>query len=955
MNSTKGRKDEIAAVTADELRSQLVLKKLVGKGGFAAVYLGTYKGQEVAVKVILAEHVSPESLQVKLLLREGQYMSRCTHKNIVKCHAVCQLPANFPGIEALGHRSSTWALVLDYIGGGSLAALMMKQMSQTRRAYTDYEAYCWIRGVADALNYLHNAPRPVMHRDVKADNVLLSTDEEGRPVAKLMDFGLMAALDGKNPLLRRRSVSATSAAGAGGPDGLGRTSTTSIGRASVGVGGGRNLSAPSVATYYNDNTHEAGKIFYLMDELPAPTVAALAGPAASRRVSMDFTSPLNANGRASSSLAAGGPSGAATPPAAAAGASTPGGGTTPLTSQFGFVTAAGRAGSFDTAPGAAPVAGGAAAASKPRSGLSPALPGGSVGTLVPLSEEASYHGNTAGYAAMLLHQQQQRRQQQQQRKTSQDAAAAAAAAASGGGGGGGGVFGRLSAGAASSLPSSLHGNTRPGSCSGGSPPGGMSPLAGYSPAASTHWPGEPPVASGSVRLRLVSEDNEGVTGGCSGGGDAAIALAAARLGRQVSQNNGSLVRMSAPQPTPMTPPPSAPVLPEDELPAVDAADEILRETACFTATASGSADGRRCPQPDDQQRVSRPSSANRLPPIIAVAKTHAAVDAEVTPREASFGSAATAAAAAAAAGQAASASGLHNSHNFNGTGGGGGSQPRPSHEAVPLVGVDGGERPNSAVGRRVARVSGGSLPSTPPLAIAPLSSAHSQVATPGSAAAAAAALMAASTTPAAAAAGLVERQSSQKSIGSTRSGTGNGYVNDGATAAGAGGGGGGGTMAGGGGSGGQFSIAALLQGRYEQDFQWVWRLTGQTGSCMYMAPEVYRNMPYNEKVDVFSFGVLMYEVFSRQLMLVSALNLRELRLRGLDTPEGYAQTVAEGYRPPKPLAMPEPLYELMSACWADDPCARPNMADVVETLRLLQEQYAPQATASAPACGCVIS
>ncbi|GIL80733.1 hypothetical protein Vretifemale_10044 [Volvox reticuliferus] len=122
MSSAKGRKDEVSALTADELRSQLVLKKMVGKGGFAAVYLGTYKGEEVAVKVILAEHVSPESSQVKLLLREGQYMSRCTHRNIVKCHAVCQLPADFPGIEALGHRTSTWALVLEYIGVGGLRA-----------------------------------------------------------------------------------------------------------------------------------------------------------------------------------------------------------------------------------------------------------------------------------------------------------------------------------------------------------------------------------------------------------------------------------------------------------------------------------------------------------------------------------------------------------------------------------------------------------------------------------------------------------------------------------------------------------------------------------------------------------------------------------------------------------------------------------------------------------------
>lgn len=36
----KGRRDEIAAVSSSELKEQLVLKKQLGKGGFAAVFLG---------------------------------------------------------------------------------------------------------------------------------------------------------------------------------------------------------------------------------------------------------------------------------------------------------------------------------------------------------------------------------------------------------------------------------------------------------------------------------------------------------------------------------------------------------------------------------------------------------------------------------------------------------------------------------------------------------------------------------------------------------------------------------------------------------------------------------------------------------------------------------------------------------------------------------------------------
>ena len=37
-------------------------------------------------------------------------------------------------------------------------------------------------------------------------------------------------------------------------------------------------------------------------------------------------------------------------------------------------------------------------------------------------------------------------------------------------------------------------------------------------------------------------------------------------------------------------------------------------------------------------------------------------------------------------------------------------------------------------------------------------------------------------------------------------------------------------------------------------------LSGRTGSLMYMAPEVLHCQPYNEKADVFSFALIMYEV-----------------------------------------------------------------------------------------------
>lgn len=40
-------------------------------------------------------------------------------------------------------------------------------------------------------------------------------------------------------------------------------------------------------------------------------------------------------------------------------------------------------------------------------------------------------------------------------------------------------------------------------------------------------------------------------------------------------------------------------------------------------------------------------------------------------------------------------------------------------------------------------------------------------------------------------------------------------------------------------------------------------VTGMTGSMRYMAPEVYGSENYTHKVDVFSFGILAYELLSR--------------------------------------------------------------------------------------------
>ena len=55
--------------------------------------------------------------------------------------------------------------------------------------------------------------------------------------------------------------------------------------------------------------------------------------------------------------------------------------------------------------------------------------------------------------------------------------------------------------------------------------------------------------------------------------------------------------------------------------------------------------------------------------------------------------------------------------------------------------------------------------------------------------------------------------------------------------------------------------------------------------------EVFCKLPYNEKADVFSFAVLMYELLSRELLIIAYFNSHKGTKLGLSKPEDYASKV----------------------------------------------------------------
>ncbi|CAI5481676.1 unnamed protein product [Closterium sp. Yama58-4] len=120
----------------------------------------------------------------------------------------------------------------------------------------------------------------------------------------------------------------------------------------------------------------------------------------------------------------------------------------------------------------------------------------------------------------------------------------------------------------------------------------------------------------------------------------------------------------------------------------------------------------------------------------------------------------------------------------------------------------------------------------------------------------------------------------------------------------------------------------------------MYKMTGETGSYRYMAPEVFKHQAYDRTVDVYSFSVIFYEMFEGLPPFAKTM-----------TPEGVAWKVAmEGIRPPfKSKSYPDGVKDLISRCWAADPMARPSFMEVIEVLEGVEKALLQQAQANKPA------
>jgi len=98
------------------------------------------------------------------------------------------------------------------------------------------------------------------------------------------------------------------------------------------------------------------------------------------------------------------------------------------------------------------------------------------------------------------------------------------------------------------------------------------------------------------------------------------------------------------------------------------------------------------------------------------------------------------------------------------------------------------------------------------------------------------------------------------------------------------------------------------------------------GTPLYMAPEKLMGEAHNEAVDVYSFGLILWELYTRQRAF-------ESYSKGGQLPLFITAVATKGERPTVPPDCPQELSQLIRTCWARDPSTRPAFTEIVETLK----------------------
>ncbi|XP_073489539.1 mitogen-activated protein kinase kinase kinase 13 [Aquarana catesbeiana] len=135
----------------------------LGSGAQGAVFLGKFRGEEVAIKKVREQKET-----------DIKHLRKLKHPNVIAFKGVCT-------------QAPCYCLIMEYCAHGQLYEVLRAGRKVTPRLLVD-----WSTGIASGMNYLHL--HKIIHRDLKSPNVLVTHTD----TVKISDFGTSKELSDKS-------------------------------------------------------------------------------------------------------------------------------------------------------------------------------------------------------------------------------------------------------------------------------------------------------------------------------------------------------------------------------------------------------------------------------------------------------------------------------------------------------------------------------------------------------------------------------------------------------------------------------------------------------------------------------------------------------------------------------------------------------------------------------------
>lgn len=110
-------------------------------------------------------------------------------------------------------------------------------------------------------------------------------------------------------------------------------------------------------------------------------------------------------------------------------------------------------------------------------------------------------------------------------------------------------------------------------------------------------------------------------------------------------------------------------------------------------------------------------------------------------------------------------------------------------------------------------------------------------------------------------------------------------------------------------------------------------MTAETGTYRWMAPEMIEHKAYDYKVDVYSFGIVFWELVTG-----------EIPFSGMTAVQAAFAVVNKNGRPPIPEHVPSVFESFIKSCWHSNPNHRPDFFSIIETLNKFENDFSSLGT-----------